>query len=137
MNPSHPAAGEQTTSISPTMPAPVSFWQAFAFWLKLGFVSFGGPAGQIALMHQELVENRRWISEHRYLHAQAGATAQSLEAAGYDGAYTFEGPHDPFLPLVLAAPKGERAVPLARSAPLAQPRAGAGHAIAGVPIAGP
>jgi chromate transporter len=50
-------------------PAPVGFWQAFAFWLKLGFLSFGGPAGQIALMHQELVENRRWISERRFLHA--------------------------------------------------------------------
>jgi chromate transporter len=50
-------------------PAPVSFWQAFAYWLKLGFISFGGPAGQIALMHQELVERRRWISEKRFLHA--------------------------------------------------------------------
>lgn len=48
---------------------PVSFWQAFIFWLKLGFISFGGPAGQIAIMHQELVENRRWISERRFLHA--------------------------------------------------------------------
>ncbi|MEY4758040.1 MAG: hypothetical protein RJA34_2938 [Pseudomonadota bacterium] len=53
----------------PEMPAPVSFWQAFAFWLKLGFISFGGPAGQIALMHQELVERRRWLSEQRFLHA--------------------------------------------------------------------
>ena len=44
---------------------PVSFWQAFGFWLKLGFVSFGGPAGQIAIMHHELVEKRRWISEKR------------------------------------------------------------------------
>jgi chromate transporter len=43
--------------------------EAFAFWLKLGFVSFGGPAGQIALMHEELVERRRWISENRFLHA--------------------------------------------------------------------
>ena len=50
-------------------PANVSFWQAFLFWLKLGFISFGGPAGQIAIMHQELVERRRWISEHRFLHA--------------------------------------------------------------------
>lgn len=50
-------------------PAKVSFWQAFPFWLKLGFVSFGGPAGQIAIMHQELVERRRWISEGRFLHA--------------------------------------------------------------------
>ncbi len=43
--------------------------QAFVFWLKLGFISFGGPAGQISIMHQELVENRRWISERRFLHA--------------------------------------------------------------------
>ena len=50
-------------------PSPVSFWEAFRFWLKLGFISFGGPAGQIAVMHQELVENRRWISERRFLHA--------------------------------------------------------------------
>jgi chromate transporter len=47
----------------------VSLSQAFRFWLKLGFISFGGPAGQIAIMHQELVENRRWISEKRFLHA--------------------------------------------------------------------
>ncbi|GGM14634.1 chromate transporter [Pseudomonas asuensis] len=50
-------------------PAPVSLFQAFLFWLKLGFISFGGPAGQIAIMHQELVERRRWISERRFLHA--------------------------------------------------------------------
>lgn len=50
-------------------PELVSFWQAFLFWLKLGFISFGGPAGQIAIMHQELVERRRWISEKRFLHA--------------------------------------------------------------------
>jgi chromate transporter len=52
-----------------TAPAPVSLGHAFTFWLKLGFISFGGPAGQIAIMHQELVEKRRWISEQRYLHA--------------------------------------------------------------------
>ncbi|MCM2329908.1 MAG: chromate efflux transporter [Pseudomonas sagittaria] len=39
------------------------------FWLKLGLISFGGPAGQISIMHQELVERRRWISERRFLHA--------------------------------------------------------------------
>ncbi|MCB4362821.1 chromate efflux transporter [Hydrogenophaga taeniospiralis] len=50
-------------------PEAAGFWQAFAFWLKLGFISFGGPAGQIAVMHQELVERRRWISERRFLHA--------------------------------------------------------------------
>jgi len=50
-------------------PNPVSFWQAFLFWFKLGWISFGGPAGQIAVMHTELVERRRWISEKRFLHA--------------------------------------------------------------------
>jgi chromate transporter len=50
-------------------PAAVSFAEAFRFWLKLGFISFGGPAGQIAIMHSELVERRRWISERRFLHA--------------------------------------------------------------------
>src|SRR4051812_6129017 len=50
-------------------PAPVPFSEAFWFWLKLGFISFGGPAGQISIMHQELVERRRWISERRFLHA--------------------------------------------------------------------
>ncbi len=47
----------------------VSFSQAFRFWLRLGFISFGGPAGQIAIMHRELVEEKRWISEGRFLHA--------------------------------------------------------------------
>lgn len=50
-------------------PAAVSFAEALRFWLKLGFISFGGPAGQIAIMHTELVERRRWISERRFLHA--------------------------------------------------------------------
>jgi len=49
--------------------ASVSFGEALRFWLKLGFISFGGPTGQIAIMHQELVERRRWISERRFLHA--------------------------------------------------------------------
>ena len=56
------------TATPPASPQ-VSFWQAFIFWLKLGCISFGGPAGQIALMHQELVVRRRWISEKRFLHA--------------------------------------------------------------------
>ncbi len=50
-------------------PAPVRFAQALRFWLRLGFISFGGPAGQIAIMHSELVEKKRWISEKRFLHA--------------------------------------------------------------------
>lgn len=47
----------------------ISFRAAFWFWLKLGFISFGGPAGQISIMHAELVERRRWISERRFMHA--------------------------------------------------------------------
>ena len=65
-----PQAPEAIGASSATAPpAPVSFSEAFRFWLKLGFISFGGPAGQIAIMHQELVERRRWISERRFLHA--------------------------------------------------------------------
>ena len=47
----------------------ISFKEAFLFWLKLGFISFGGPAGQIAIMHQHLVEKKKWISESKFLHA--------------------------------------------------------------------
>lgn len=54
---------------SPKPDSPLSFAAAARFWLKLGFISFGGPAGQIALMHRELVEQRRWISDRRFLHA--------------------------------------------------------------------
>ncbi len=46
---------------------PVGFREAFWFWVKLGFINFGGPAGQIAIMHRELVENKRWVSEGQYL----------------------------------------------------------------------
>jgi chromate transporter len=45
----------------------VGFWEAFWFWVKLGFINFGGPAGQIAIMHRELVERKRWVSEGQYL----------------------------------------------------------------------
>lgn len=50
-------------------PPAIPFGEALRFWLKLGFISFGGPAGQIAILHAELVERRRWISERRFLHA--------------------------------------------------------------------
>jgi chromate transporter, chromate ion transporter (CHR) family len=50
-------------------PKAPTFAEAFRFWLKLGFISFGGPTGQIAIMHSEIVEKRRWISEQRFLHA--------------------------------------------------------------------
>jgi len=60
--------------MSETPPIPpnnnvIPFKQALWYWLGLGFISFGGPAGQISLMHQELVEKKRWISENRFLHA--------------------------------------------------------------------
>ncbi|MBA2442400.1 MAG: chromate efflux transporter [Rubrobacter sp.] len=45
----------------------VGFWEAFWFWVKLGFINFGGPAGQLAIMHRELVEKKRWVSERQYL----------------------------------------------------------------------
>jgi chromate transporter len=56
-------------SSTSTTPVSVSFGQAFIYWLKLGFISFGGPAGQISIMHHDLVEKNRWISEKRFLHA--------------------------------------------------------------------
>src|SRR3546814_414936 len=52
-----------------TAVAPVRFGEAFGVWLRIGLLSFGGPAGQIALMHRILVEEKRWISEARFLHA--------------------------------------------------------------------
>jgi chromate transporter len=57
------------TIATPAARSEVTFAEALKFWLKLGFISFGGPAGQIAIMHRELVEQRRWISERRFLHA--------------------------------------------------------------------
>jgi chromate transporter len=56
-------------NVPTSAPVTVPFMEALKFWLRLGFISFGGPAGQIAIMHQELVQNRRWISEQRFLHA--------------------------------------------------------------------
>jgi chromate transporter len=63
------AAGEPRESDLRPAGRSVSFGEAFRFWVKLGFISFGGPAGQIAIMHRELVERRRWLSEERFLHA--------------------------------------------------------------------
>ena len=60
---------DENAEVTAQAPAAVSFGEAFWFWLKMGFISFGGPAGQISIMHQELVERRRWISEKRFLHA--------------------------------------------------------------------
>lgn len=60
---------EQDESTPGSPPSQVTLLEAFLYWLKLGFISFGGPAGQISMMHTELVEKRRWISEHRFLHA--------------------------------------------------------------------
>lgn len=65
---------KQPLSASQSNEAPASerriaFAEAFRFWVKLGFISFGGPAGQIAIMHRELVERRQWVSEERFLHA--------------------------------------------------------------------
>jgi chromate transporter len=62
VNPSSPSAG------SPTAHHP-GFWEAFRVWVKVGLLSFGGPTGQIALMHTELVDKRRWVSDNRFLHA--------------------------------------------------------------------
>src|SRR5437764_13387423 len=59
---------ERTTEVS-RQGQPPTFREAFRFWLKLGFISFGGPSGQIAMMHTELVERKRWIDNARFLHA--------------------------------------------------------------------
>ena len=54
--------------VAAVTPAP-GWAEALRFWFRLGFISFGGPAGQIALMHEELVTRRRWLSEGRFMHA--------------------------------------------------------------------
>ncbi len=51
------------------MSTPPQFKEALLFWIKLGFINFGGPTGQIAVMHRELVEERRWIDDEHFLHA--------------------------------------------------------------------
>ena len=62
-------AAMPSTADAPSTPSFPGFGEAAGWWLKLGFISFGGPAGQIAVMHEELVVRRRWISEGRFLHA--------------------------------------------------------------------
>jgi len=62
------SSNNQVVSASTLISTP-SLKEAFWFWLKLGFISFGGPAGQVATMHQELVERKKWISEANFLHA--------------------------------------------------------------------
>ena len=69
MDTAQPPSNSAVPSAEPQRPGPVSLGQALVYWLKLGFVSFGGPAGQIAIMHTDLVEKKRWISEQRFLHA--------------------------------------------------------------------
>ncbi|MCE2832369.1 MAG: chromate efflux transporter [Oxalobacteraceae bacterium] len=59
----------QNDSDGGASPPSVTLSEAFRYWLRLGFISFGGPSGQIALMHDDLVEKKRWISEQRFLHA--------------------------------------------------------------------
>src|SRR5689334_21777716 len=63
-----PSAAMADTTTTSSLPR-VSFLEALRVWVKIGWLSFGGPAGQIALMHRELVERCRWISEARFLHA--------------------------------------------------------------------
>ena len=64
-----PEPGLPAASPGVAAPPAVSLGQAFRYWFKLGCISFGGPAGQIAIMHSDLVEKKRWISERRFLHA--------------------------------------------------------------------
>jgi chromate transporter len=66
---SPPIAPSLSPAVGHPLPRHVPFAEALRFWVKLGFISFGGPAGQIAIMHRELVERRRWIGEERFLHA--------------------------------------------------------------------
>jgi chromate transporter len=65
---SNPPAAMDTLT-APTGRTLPSFGEAFRVWLKVATLSFGGPAGQIAVMHRILVEEKRWISESRFLHA--------------------------------------------------------------------
>ena len=63
------AVPDNAAGAANAVPPTPTLGEAFKYWLKLGFIAFGGPVGQISMMHNELVERRRWISEHRFLHA--------------------------------------------------------------------
>jgi chromate transport protein ChrA len=65
----------------------VSFAEALRFWFKLGWISFGGPAGQIAVMHRQIVERRRWLGEGRFLHAQEYFFFTKAAFVTFGGAY--------------------------------------------------
>src|SRR5438309_7267806 len=60
---------QRTTAETSRQTSHPTFREAFKFWLKLGFISFGGPTGQIAIMQTELVEKKKWVSQSRFLHA--------------------------------------------------------------------
>ena len=64
-----PGASRPESTPPPRTPVRVGFREALAYWFRLGFISFGGPAGQIAIMQRDLVDRRRWISQERFLHA--------------------------------------------------------------------
>lgn len=69
MTPATPPPEPAAESSAAPAQRPVLFAEAARYWLELGLISFGGPAGQVALMHSEVVERRRWLSERRFLHA--------------------------------------------------------------------
>ncbi|MDO9243347.1 MAG: chromate transporter, partial [Rhodocyclaceae bacterium] len=61
------AVPDNAAGAASAVPPTPTLGEAFKYWLKLGFIAFGGPVGQISMMHNELVERRRWLSEHRFL----------------------------------------------------------------------
>jgi chromate transporter len=66
------AAGQESGAAATAAARLPSFGEALRVWLKIGLLSFGGPAGQIALLHRVVVDERRWVSDARFLHAQLG-----------------------------------------------------------------
>lgn len=60
---------KMNNTMKPSTSSKVTFGETLKFWTKLGFISFGGPAGQIAIMHKVMVEQRKWISESQFLRA--------------------------------------------------------------------